>query len=490
MPIKLADTLAPMGNFPAVESDNVDITIEGSPKSLQQAYEDGDLGGGGSSIQVETMPAASAENVGKIVQYVGETGTYQKGHFYECILAHNGTGSTYAWEDVDHLRFNHVVYHCTVPPVNEECKPGDIIYYSGKTMGNFKNGYYYRAIPNATPQQHYGVTFWTTPSSGTGYLCYTPFELRIGFIVYPTGTGGTSYPYEITDFDDTGITITPYGWSGEDRHYIGVYYTETVQGWEELEGGGGTSIFYGTMDEWNALSADEKKQYDYMADDDENSDLTDFVTNIADTEANKLLNAQGGTTDCNTTIKAGVYSCAPQTANRPSGVDYGVLMVFGQRTDFASPSVQWIYQFFYETAGRIYKRYCINPSTLTPSSSQWTAWEIIAGGVEQVSNPFTVNTSKATSAFEVEALKQGRVVQFKVYIESFKNIVSETWNTLGTVADAIKPVMETPLSISDGRVVNASALTRITTNGELQIWGTDALNTLSSRFFATYFSVN
>lgn len=35
--------------------------------------------------------------------------------------------------------------------------------------------------------------------------------------------------------------------------------------------GGGGSIFYGTMDEWNALSADEKKQYDYMADDDETS---------------------------------------------------------------------------------------------------------------------------------------------------------------------------------------------------------------------------
>lgn len=286
MSIKLADTLAPMGDFPAVESDNVDITIDGSPKSLQQAYEDGDLGDGGSSIQVETMPAASAENVGKIVQYVGESGTYQKGHFYECILAHNGAGSIYAWEDVDHLRFNHVVYHCTVPPVNEECKPGDIIYYSGKTMGNFKNGYYYRAIPNATPQQHYGATFWTTPSLGTGYLCYTPFELRIGFIVYPTGTGGTSYPYEITDFDDTGITITPYGWSGEDCHYVGVSYTKTVEGWEEL-GSGGSSIFYGTMDEWDELSTDAKKQYDYMADDNAGGSYIDTYS-TSEVKTNKI----------------------------------------------------------------------------------------------------------------------------------------------------------------------------------------------------------
>lgn len=250
-------------------SDTSEYTISYTTKSyMSNIFDWTDING---SSQTEVMPTASADNVGKIVQYVGESGTYQKGYFYECILAHNGTKSTYVWEDVDHLRFNHVVYHCTVPPANEEYKPGDIIYYSGKTMGNFKNGYYYRAIPNATPQQHYGVTFWTTPSSGTGYLCYTPFELRIGFIVYPTGTGGTSYPYEITGFDDTGITITPYGWSGEDRHYVGVYYTETVEGWEELEGGGGTSIFYGTMDEWNALTADEKKQYDYMADEDETS---------------------------------------------------------------------------------------------------------------------------------------------------------------------------------------------------------------------------
>lgn len=248
-------------------------------KSLQAMYNDDELGGGG-SIQVETMPTASDENVGKIVQYVGESGTYQKGHFYECILAHNDAGSIYAWEDVDHLRFNHVVYQCTVPPINGEYKPGDIIYYSGNPMGNFKKGYFYRAIPTATPQQHYGATLLTASSIGIVYFCYTPFELRIGFIVYPTGTGGESTPYQITDFDDTGITITPYGWTGEERHYVGASYTKTVGGWEELEGGGGTSIFYGTMEEWNALSTEEKKQYDYMTDDDAGGNYTDtYSTN-------------------------------------------------------------------------------------------------------------------------------------------------------------------------------------------------------------------
>lgn len=98
MPIKLADTLAPMGNFPAVESDNVDITIEGSPKSLQQAYEDGDLGGGGSDIEVTSMPDASASYLDKVLLYVGDTGTYEYGKFYKCV-SDGETPPSYSWED-------------------------------------------------------------------------------------------------------------------------------------------------------------------------------------------------------------------------------------------------------------------------------------------------------------------------------------------------------------------------------------------------------
>lgn len=98
MSIKLADTLAPMGNFPAVESDNVDITIEGSPKSLQQAYEDGDLGGGGSDIEVTSMPDASASYLDKVLLYVGDTGTYEYGKFYKCV-SDGETPPSYSWED-------------------------------------------------------------------------------------------------------------------------------------------------------------------------------------------------------------------------------------------------------------------------------------------------------------------------------------------------------------------------------------------------------
>ena len=58
---------------------------------------------GGSGSQVETMPTASAETVGEIVQYVGETTTdYTNGYFYK------GTGSeatnervAYAWTQLN-----------------------------------------------------------------------------------------------------------------------------------------------------------------------------------------------------------------------------------------------------------------------------------------------------------------------------------------------------------------------------------------------------
>lgn len=95
--IKLADTLAPMSNdFYAVESENVGINIDGTSKSIQQAYEDGDLSSGGSSIQVNTMPIASVDELGKIYEFIGSTGTYVNGYFYECVSDGEPT-PTYSW---------------------------------------------------------------------------------------------------------------------------------------------------------------------------------------------------------------------------------------------------------------------------------------------------------------------------------------------------------------------------------------------------------
>ncbi len=100
MSVKLADTLAPMSNFPVAEAKDIDININGTHKMLQTAYEDGDLGGGGSSIQVDQMPAASAENLGKVLQFIGDTGTYTKNYFYACV-SDGETPPAYSWVQVN-----------------------------------------------------------------------------------------------------------------------------------------------------------------------------------------------------------------------------------------------------------------------------------------------------------------------------------------------------------------------------------------------------
>lgn len=49
MAVKLADTLAPLGDFAIAEAKDVDVIIGDKSKRLQKAIEDGDIGGGGVS---------------------------------------------------------------------------------------------------------------------------------------------------------------------------------------------------------------------------------------------------------------------------------------------------------------------------------------------------------------------------------------------------------------------------------------------------------
>ena len=57
--IKLADTLAPMADFPAVEAKDVAFNDN---KSLQEKYDNGELGGGGTSVTVDSAMSDTSEN--------------------------------------------------------------------------------------------------------------------------------------------------------------------------------------------------------------------------------------------------------------------------------------------------------------------------------------------------------------------------------------------------------------------------------------------
>lgn len=64
----------------------------------------GNGGGSNESIQVDTLPAPSADELGKIYQYIGDTtANYINGYFYKCVSETNpSTGVTsYSWVAID-----------------------------------------------------------------------------------------------------------------------------------------------------------------------------------------------------------------------------------------------------------------------------------------------------------------------------------------------------------------------------------------------------
>ena len=66
--------------------------------SLIQTFPSG-AGGSGDSIQVTSLPVASASELGNIYQYIGNnTLQYTNGCFYKCVL--DSTTGTYEWKGV------------------------------------------------------------------------------------------------------------------------------------------------------------------------------------------------------------------------------------------------------------------------------------------------------------------------------------------------------------------------------------------------------
>ena len=94
-----------------------------------------------------TMPTASADILGKIVQYIGTTdSTYTKGHFYECV-SDGGSPAVYSWKEINFI--------------NEDIMPITLLRLSGTIFTNAMYGASDRAIAlnitnlNATVNKNY-----------------------------------------------------------------------------------------------------------------------------------------------------------------------------------------------------------------------------------------------------------------------------------------------------------------------------------------------
>ena len=104
MAVRVSDNLKTQNDsteFPVAFGDVVWLNKDKSGTTedysdLQTMYNNDLLGSGGSSIQVDTMPIASVDELVKIYEFIGSTGTYVNGYFYECVSDGEPT-PTYSW---------------------------------------------------------------------------------------------------------------------------------------------------------------------------------------------------------------------------------------------------------------------------------------------------------------------------------------------------------------------------------------------------------
>lgn len=276
MAVRIADTLKQQNNlttFPVAYGEDIWLDEnKGSGTadydSLQNLYNDGKLGG--SSIQVETMPAASASNVGKIVQYVGETGSYEHGCFYEC----KDESGSYVWRYISTVKNG--VFYTSDNIIDSTLYPvGSVAVYTGEPLWGLFKGHHYEYVED-TPLTTYKFNGTKNGETLSFFLANKELEVgsalvRIsdGYIVsYVSAINGTTITVQGRTYTETFTDVVETGETEEVASYTG---------WVDIGGGSdggedGTSIFYGTMDEWNALSTDAKKQYDYMTDDQNGTD--------------------------------------------------------------------------------------------------------------------------------------------------------------------------------------------------------------------------
>lgn len=137
----------------------------------------------------------------------------------------------------------------------------------------------------------YGEDIWLDKNKGSGTKNYSNLQEMFN----NDELGGNNLLVTIMPTASETYLDTVLLYIGETGTYkYGTYYkcisdgeTPPTYSWVDAEIGGGTSIFYGTMDEWDALSTDAKKQYDYMADDDAGGSYIDAYS-TTETKTNKV----------------------------------------------------------------------------------------------------------------------------------------------------------------------------------------------------------
>lgn len=306
MAIKLADTARPnnyvdaehLGTYPVAYAE--DVWFEDGTRLSEKTFD-------GQSIQKEELPLASADELGNIYQYVGETGTYTNGRFYKCIL----NSSVYSWSEIKMVE-NPVVYSETIPDINAY-ETGSIVCYTGEDSGSFEKGHLYKN--SETSFNYYYWTFYRDSAKTQPYIFYTQEEtLANGVNVYQanpaTGEGDISPVGSITNYQEFSFFVSgsssvqyfhPEADTSKNR-------TITEGNWIDIGGGGkldnvflvkdsngATTLaisqrtFTGTQAEWDGLTVDEKAKYEIVnITDDTVSDIVTVVDSVTPNDMNPV----------------------------------------------------------------------------------------------------------------------------------------------------------------------------------------------------------
>lgn len=83
--------------YTGIINNGEDLIVPTSGGTLAR-LEDIPESGGGDTIQFEQLPTPSADYAGKILQYIGEDGTYKSGHFYKCVETVDIMGMGYSMD--------------------------------------------------------------------------------------------------------------------------------------------------------------------------------------------------------------------------------------------------------------------------------------------------------------------------------------------------------------------------------------------------------
>lgn len=278
MAIKLADTARPnnyvdaehLGTFPVAYAE--DVWFADGTRLSEKTFD-------GQSIQKEELPLASADELGNIYQYVGESGTYINGRFYKCIL----NSSVYSWSEIKMVE-NPVVYSETVPDINAY-ETGSIVCYTGEDSGSFEKGHLYKK--SETSFTYYYWTFYRDSAKTQPYIFYTQEEtLANGVKVYQanpaTGEGDISLVGSIANYQEFSFFVNGSSSVQYFHPEADTSKNRTITEGDWIDIGGGSKLdnvflvkdsegaatlavsqrtFTGTQAEWDALTNDEKAMY-------------------------------------------------------------------------------------------------------------------------------------------------------------------------------------------------------------------------------------